>query len=326
MSIGAGVALGPIIVSVVLIILAMAVIWAVLSAMRTAPLDTAGAGGAGPVAQDRLRPILVDFHVRNDTAEIYYGVPLPEGDPDPRLRDLLCHDASLVLHEKKAHGLPIAQVVRAKVFAQRGPEAVQIGMREFEEPGEIPEVAVPELTPHAQFAGHDPLAHLGEQEFDIQPGVASREPEAGLPDFHSGVTLAGSIESQLRASGVDPTSVSLHDLALALFRIGGYETLVERAGISTATGGEVEVYTVHKAGSRVLVAILEHNEGEHPELSERLVNAFVVEVAQRNPQRAMLITDKFGPYLVYEKERSDPRCRFITRERLQAFVDSFALQ
>jgi hypothetical protein len=37
------------------------------------------------------------------------------------------------------------------------------------------------------------------------------------------------------------------------------------------------------------------------------------------------VTDKFGPYVMYEKERRDPRCRFITRERLQVFVDSFAL-
>jgi hypothetical protein len=39
-----------------------------------------------------------------------------------------------------------------------------------------------------------------------------------------------------------------------------------------------------------------------------------------------LITDKYGPYMIYDKERRNPKLRFITRERLQPFVDSFALQ
>jgi hypothetical protein len=86
------------------------------------------------------------------------------------------------------------------------------------------------------------------------------------------------------------------------------------------------MHIAQKAGSTSLVVIHEHQAGEHPELSEQAVNGFVIAVAQNNPQRALLITDMFSPYIVYEKERSDPRCRFITRERLQPFVDSFALQ
>lgn len=315
-----------VVVWAVLVIVALAVLWAVFSAMRTTPVDATGSIAERPVALDRLRPTLADFHVRGDTAEVYYDVPLPDREIDRHLEDLLCHDASLVLHEKKEHGLPIAQVVRVKVFAQRAGGPVQVAARDFEEPGVIPEIATPELMPHAQFEGYDPLAHLGDRDFDIQPGVAPGEPDSRLSDFLAGLQFPSSVESQLRASGVDPADVSLHDLTLALLRIGGYDVLVDRTGLDTAGSRGPEVYSVQKGGSRVLVAILEHRDGEHPELSEALVNGFMFAVAQRNPRSAMLVTDKFGPYLVYEKERADPRCRFITRERLQAFVDSFALQ
>ena len=40
----------------------------------------------------------------------------------------------------------------------------------------------------------------------------------------------------------------------------------------------------------------------------------------------MLVTEKYGPFMVYDKERREPRVRFITRERLQTFVDGFSLR
>ncbi|MEA3291566.1 MAG: hypothetical protein U9Q71_04585, partial [Pseudomonadota bacterium] len=79
-------------------------------------------------------------------------------------------------------------------------------------------------------------------------------------------------------------------------------------------------------GEETLVAVLPHHRGEHPELSEQVVAEFGFTVAERNPTRAMLVTDKFGPYAIYETERRNPKSRFITRERLQTFVDGFALQ
>lgn len=313
-------------VAVVVGLVLVTVIWAAVSALKGTPSDAVAHSGSVPVAEDRLRPILMDFHVHDNTAMFHYDVPLAEGHVDEHLRAMLCHDAWLVLHEKRVHGLPIAQVTRATVFGRRGDEAVQIGTREFEEPGVIPEIAAPELTPHAALVGYDPLAHLGEQEFDIQPGVAAREPREGLPPFLDEITIAKTVDAQLRASGIDPTNVSLEDLALSLLRISGYEVVVERAGVSTTGSGIAQVYTARKAGSDALVVIVPHGSGEHPELSERVVDTFVIAVAQRNPERALLITDKFSPYVVYQKERSDPRCRFITRERLQAFVDSFAIR
>jgi hypothetical protein len=307
------------IVAVIVGLVLIGIVWAIVSAVRSTTSDSFITSRPTPDAQDRLRPKLVDFHVKDTTARIYYGVPLPDGDIDDRLKDLLCHDAPLVLHEKRAHGLPIEQVTRAEVFGQRGGQPVEVGVLELEEPGEIPELVVPDLVPHAAASGYDPLAQVGEQEFDIQPGVASDVLREGLPPFSEEISFAKSVEAGLRAVGVDPYTAELSDLSLALLQIGGYQ-------VSPAPSGAANTHIAQKAGSTALVVIHEHEVGEHPELSEHAVNAFVIAVAQNNPQRALLITDKFGPYIVYEKERSDPRCRFITRERLQPFVDSFALQ
>lgn len=321
--------MSPAVTAIIVVVVGTAllgIIWAIASIMKSAPSDVSAGSAPARVARDQLRPILIDFHVHGDVAEIYYEVPLGVGKVDDHLRDLLCHDASLVLHEKKTHGLPIAQVTRARVFGRRGEEAVVVDVMELEAPGEIPDIAAPDLIPHASAVDFDPLAHLGDKDFEIQPGVADRAADEDLDPFLDEIVIAKSVEAQLRAAGIDPTEVSLRDLSLALLRTAGYEITVGRVAVSTVESGSAEIYTARKTGLEVLVAIVPHHEGEHPELLERTVNTFVFEVAQLNPQRALLVTDKFGPYLVYEKERSDPRCRFITRERLQAFVDGFAVQ
>ena len=307
------------IVAIIVGIVLIGIVWAIVSLMRSATSESFLASEPVPEAPDRLRPKLVDFHVHDDTAEVYYGVPLPDGEVDARLCDVLCHDASLVLHEKRAHGLPIDQVVRAEVFGQRDGQPVEVAVLDLEPAGVIPEIVAPDLVPHASASGYDPLASLGEREFEIQPGVVAREPSGGLPPFTEEINFGKTVEARLRAAGIDPYDVDLPTLARSLLQIGGYQ-------ISSAPGGSGDTFLAQKSGSAALVVVREHQEGEHPELSEQAVNSFVVVVAQTNPQRALLITDKFSPYLIYEKERSDPRCRFITRERLQPFVDSFALQ
>jgi hypothetical protein len=321
--------LSPTVTAIIVIVVGLVllgIIWAVASIMKSTPRDVSAGSAPVRVARDQLRPIVLDFHVRGDAAEIHYAAPLGEGEVGDHLRDLLRHDAYLVLHEKKAHDLPIAQVSKVRVFGRRGEESVEIDVMELEVPGEIPEIAAPELVPHASIVGSDPLAHLGEQDFDVRPGAADRVSEEGFPPFLDELVIAKSVEARLRAVGVDPTDVSLQDLAVSLFRTAGYKVEVERAGFTTLESGSAELYTAHKDGTDMLVVVIPHAEGEHPELMERMVNTFTIEVAQSKRERALLITDKLGPYLVYEKERSDPRCRFITRERLQAFVDGFAVQ
>ena len=314
------------IVVVVIGVVLLGIIWAIVSIMKEAPGDVSVGSGSIPEAEDRLRPVLVSFHVHGDTAEVHFGVPLPEGEIDEHLREVLLHEASVVLHEKRAHGLPIDQIVRAVVFGSRGEGSVEVGEIELEEPGEIPEIAVPELVPHAGTAGYDPLAIIEEHEFEIVPGLENRAPDEGFSSFRDGLTLIKSIEVGLRAAGVDPETMSFREFVVTLMRIGGYELVLDRVGTATEDGSSIEMYRGRRGGSDVLVVIVSQTPGGYPELSERVIDAFVIAVAERNPQRALLLTDKMGPYLIHEKEKADPRCRFITRERLQAFADSFALR
>jgi len=321
--------LSPTVTAVIVVIVGvvlLGIIWAVVSIMREAPGDVSAASGIIPDAEDRLRPILVGFHVHGDTAEVHFGVPLPEGDVDDHLRDVLLHEASVVLHEKRSHGLPIDQVVRAVVFGNRGEAVVEIGEIELEEPGQIPEIAAPDLVPHAGDAGFDPLAIVEEQEFAIVPGLENRAPDEGMVPFRDDLTLIKSIEMELRAAGLDPDTMSFREFVVTLMRIGGYELVLERVGTAAEDGSSVEMYRGRRGGSDVLVVIVSQTPGGYPELSEQVIDAFVIAVAERNPQRALLITDKTGPYVIHDKEKADPRCRFITRERLQAFADSFALR
>lgn len=281
---------------------------------------------APETASQRPRPVPVDFHVRGEEAAVYFSVPLGTDEVDDVLRDLLLYESIEVFREKRGHGLPLEGVTRVVAYGRRGEDYVAVGSVDLPADGQLPEVAAPDLVPHTAVAGYDPLAHLGEHEFDIEPSVTAPDAESELGSIAGDIKLTRSTESRLRAQGVDPDDMSLEDLTLGLLGMSGYRLSVVRAGFQTADGSKGDVYIADRAGDRTLLAILPHRSGEYPEVSERVINQFVVSVAEQSPQRAFLVTDKFGPYVMYEKERRDARVRFVTRERLQTFVDGFALE
>ena len=294
----------------------IAIVAAVVFAVRGASSgDLAAQVDSSP---GELRPPVADFHVKGETATVFYEVPLPAGEVHDHLRELMIHDAARVVSEKSAAGLPIDQVKRVRAMGLRDGEYDEIGVLDLREPGVIPDLAAPELVPHMPVAGYDPLAHIGEQEFEV-PGIATKKGEEGLEPFGAALVIPGRVEASLRASGIDPYSASLEDLTLGLLAMGGY-------AVTALAGKSGAQYLATHGGEQTLVEILPHLAGEHPELSEQAVDEFAFIVAEQRPTRAMMVTDKFGPYLIYERERRNPKCRYITRERLQAFVDGFAMQ
>ncbi len=74
-----------------------------------------------------------------------------------------------------------------------------------------------------------------------------------------------------------------------------------------------------------MVRVVDHNEGEYPELGEQAITGFLFDFASSGASRGLLVTDKYCPFSVYERERRDPRVRFLSRERLQQFVDAAAM-
>ena len=85
------------------------------------------------------------------------------------------------------------------------------------------------------------------------------------------------------------------------------------------------IFSATRNGVRHHIEIVDHQASEHPELSEKAVNEFMVRFAGSGAERGLLFTAKYGPFMVYDKERREPRVRFVTRERFQSFVNAISI-
>lgn len=309
-----------IVIAVIFVAVALAIGGAIVLAIRGSTREQTAPPGPPP----RPRPALVDFHVREGAAHVYFAVPLGSVVSE-HLQHVLEAEGIAVLREKRDHGLPLSDVDHVVVYGQRAGEPIGVSRVALPDGEALPEVVVPELVPHAGVAGYDPLARLGESDLGVTPGLDDGGGEGALPPVMDVVELTVPLEAALRAQGIDPAESSLGDLALTLLRLGGYDLSLRQSGFRSPQAEHADVYEASAGGRRSLVAIVEHRPGEYPELSEAAVNEAVLAAVQLGVDSAFLITDKYGPYLIYEKERNGP-CRFITRERLQSFVDSFALR
>lgn len=263
------------------------------------------------------RPQVAEFHVRGEEATVTFDVPLPDGEIDGVLKELLLHEAIEVVREKR-HSLPIEMVTKVVAFASRGGEPRRVGVVDLPEPGVLPP---PSVTPPTFQLGHiayDPL----EEEFagekaEIIPSLADTKASDRLGPISSELRLPRAVDLGLRAQGVDPDTMQSGDLVRSMLTMFGYRI---------SPGLTDDTYIAEKAGVRTFVRQIPHDASSYPELEGRSISQFVADFAGAKTDRALLVTDKFGPFEVYDRERRDPRCRFITRERLQKFVDSMSLE
>ena len=273
--------------------------------------------GASKGVSEPVRPVppVAEFHVTGDAANVYFDVPLPDG-ADTVLEKLLLHEAVEVVREKR-HTLPIDQVAKVVAFGKSGSEYAKVGEVGLETPGTLPPPAPPPTV--FKQAGPDPLAAFGGSSGGAAPGVAAAVPDEGIGPAGADLELSAQVESGLRLQGFDPSSATAGELVLGLLRLSGYT-------VSAPTPADgYETYTASNPAGRTYVCVDPLAEGDYPELAEPMINRFMVDFNQSGHDRGLLVSDKFGPFLVYEKERREPRVHFITRERLQQFVDSLAL-
>ena len=73
------------------------------------------------------RPQVAEFHVRGDEATVTFDVPLPNGDVDGVLKELLLHEAIEVVREKR-HTLPIDMVTKVVALAGRIGDPRRVGV------------------------------------------------------------------------------------------------------------------------------------------------------------------------------------------------------
>lgn len=298
---------------VAIIIAAVVIIGVVVLLISSRTATPSRATQEEAVGEFRLAPPVVEFHVKGEEALVTFAVPVPEGEPDEVLKQLLTHEAVEVVREK-SHELPMDQVHRVVVYGQRSGSPVELGRVDLETPGQLPPPVVPDLIPHASAVGFDPLQAMGGAP-SAAPGLADVVKEGELPPLASEIRLTSAGEAGLRAQGLDPGTLGAGDLGLGLMRMAGYAVTTQSPGSFTAT----------KAGKSTFVRVVEHASGDYPVLEDSTINQFVVDFVQSGTSSGLLFTEKFCPFEVYERERREPRIRFVSRERFQSFVDAFSI-
>lgn len=264
---------------------------------------------------ERPRPKVAEFHVKGEEAHVRFDVPLASGGADDILSELLMAEAVEVVREKQ-HTLPIDGVLRVVAFAGRGPEPVEVGRLELPTRGELPPPATIAPSLAIGHLGLDPMEKQFESGHDVtQPEAVSRPSADELGPISDELRIPKAIDFGLRGQGIDPKTMTSGELVRGLLIAFGYS--IEGIGASA--------FVATKAGARTYVLEVPHEAGGHPELDESVAKSFLFEFLQSKADRGMLVSDKFCPYAVYEIERKEPRIQFVTRERLQNFVDSAAL-
>ncbi|HLU53613.1 MAG TPA: hypothetical protein VK011_08490 [Acidimicrobiia bacterium] len=275
-----------------------------------------GRGAPAPAEEPdfvRPRPTVSEFHVRGNEARVTFDVPFPE-EGDEVLADLLVGEAVEVVREKR-HTLPIDDVTEVVVFAGRDTPR-EVGRVSLETPGVLP--------PPSSFAdilnltsiGADPLsAEFGEEPPSIPETVTPTRSDE-LEPLGEVIRLPKAVATGLRAQGVDPENMTAAELVTGVLSLFGYTI--------TPGLGEGE-YTATKGGTSTFLMADTYRPGDYPEVEESTIRRFIVAFEQSKADRAMLVSEKYAPFMIHETERRDPRIRFVTRERLQKLVDSMAL-
>lgn len=266
------------------------------------------------VGTTRRRPD-AEFHVVDNAAQVTFDVSLPADGADPVLRDLLLRQATELIRDRKRRGQPLDGIEMVRVSAKRDGEVIEVASLELTELDELPEVAPPMPLARTVAEDHDPLSHLDESDIKQTTSLGDTTALDQLEPVGANIRLTAGLAAGLRSIGIDPETMSVEDLGVGLLELAGYNLRAGGDGTYVASGG----------GATTYVSFVPHEAGSYPELESQAISQFLVGFSTARTDRGLLITDKFGPYEVYEKERSNPSCRFVTRERLQSFVDSIAL-
>lgn len=263
---------------------------------------------------DHPRPKVVEMHVFGEEALVTFDVPFPE-DGDEVLADLLVQEAIEVVREKR-HTLPMDMVHRVEVFVGQGDSKQRIGGHVLDTPGTLPpRVDMPSMLNLSPFAP-DPLEAMESDDTMHVPALAAATREDDLPPLGNEIRLPKAVDMGLRAQGIDPATMGAVEMVTGLLKLFGY---------SVAPGPGFGMFIAEKGGQRTFILGDAYRKGDHPEVGEDTIDRFLADFSMSGCDRGMLVSEKYGPFEVYDKERRQPKVRFITRERLQKMVDSLAL-
>lgn len=254
------------------------------------------------------------FHVVGEEARVTFDVPLDD-EEDEVLNDLLLGEAIEVVRQKR-HTLPIDDVREIVVFAGRD-KVREVTRHRLPAPGELPP-PMHDVGVSFTAIAHDPFAaHFDESDDSgVTFGTVANVPEDDLPPLIDELRIPKGLDRGLRTLGADPAKLGGPEFVIALLRLFGY-SVSEQAYEGS--------YMATKDGQSTFIATDAYKSGDYPELQENVIRRFLGEFSSSAANRGMLITDKYGPFLIHEIEGNQPKVRFITRERIQKFIDSMAL-
>jgi len=259
----------------------------------------------------------IDFKVEGATAHVYFDTHVPDGGPDAMLTSLMGREAMRVFEGKAGH-LPLAKVKHVAAHGRQAGQPVLVTTMDVKKPVEMNRLDAQTkgdivMAGDVAIAGHDPLGTLHAMELGRGGGYRGGGDE--LPPLSEELEIPAKVIEAVAGPGGSVLGMRLEDFITGLLRTTGYGIVEEADGTKRAA----------KGGTTTYLQFVEHVPGSHPELDERAVDAFIMKFMSSHADRGMLFTAKYGPYAIYEKERRNDKVKFMTRERLQAFVDSVAM-
>ncbi len=256
------------------------------------------------------RPQVSGFEVEEGVAKVTFAVPLPP-DVDDVLRDVLMGEAIEVVRERR-HDTSVPPITDIAVYAGM-PQPRELAIRSLPD-GQLPEATGASLLNLSAIA-MDPLEVLvseGPTRLDLPSRAAGDQ----IGPIGRQVRIPKAVDTGLRTQGIDPAAMTAAELVTGMLGLVGYQVT---PGIADHT------WFAQKGGERTFIREDPLTPDGHPEVDEQAIQRFLFEFQTAGTDRGLFVSDKYAPFGIYEKEAREPRIRFLTRERLQKFVDGLSL-
>lgn len=256
------------------------------------------------------RPPVASFDVEDGIAKVTFSVPMP-AEVDEVLREVLMTEAIEVVRERR-HGGALPPFTEIAVYAGV-PAAREIASRSFPD-GVLPDQSTASMLNLSAIAV-DPLEVLvseGPSNLDLPTRTAGDK----VGPVGSEIRLPRAIDTGLRAQGIDPQTMTGAQLVTGILGLVGYQVT---PGVADHT------WFAQKAGERTFIREDPLTPDGYPEVEDGVIQRFLFEFQTAGTERGLLVSDKYAPFGIYDKESREPRIRFLTRERLQKFVDGVSL-
>lgn len=276
--------------------------WALRSPKRSDESTTDGPSmPGGPLS---IEPPVRSVEMEDDDVVVEFAVPLSE-EEDERLHEILMSSAVEAVRRRRNFDVHLESGRINRIVVRSGREAVE-HVGHIEIPGRSLPPPVGEVAFEIATGAAPLLEHASVDKTDAAPEFGPDE----LPSIGSEMGLPAEVTTALRAQGLQPKDDDAPELVRGLLKAAGYA--IEDL--------EDDTYLALRGGDSVYVRSVAHAEGEHPELDESEVDAFLFGLARSSANEGILVSAKLVPFHLYEREHA--KARLLGRQRLPGFARS----